>query len=103
MIQAMTLKEYLLAMEGKEKDPLLMASLLEPFAMSFQSDAHHDLDVGSFLLALACDFMPGEWIDPSDVAEAAWSLGYSPAKDFLEQCFKTQGYRQSLPGILLTS
>ncbi len=67
-------------------EPLEMNKLLKPFDFSVPNESTDpDLCVGLLLDLLAESFYDFECIDPLDVAEAAWELGFQPAGVFLEQ------------------
>ncbi len=77
---------YKKALRASSNEPVRMNRLLEPFGfISPDKGVDEDLYVGLVLDHLAERFYDFECIDPMDVAEAAWELGFQPARIFLDE------------------
>lgn len=85
MLLTMTVESYVDQLRGHEQNPLTLDKILKPFQISQFSEEDHFLEVQTFLQSLLEEFSWDDWIDPTDIASCALSLGYLPAEDFLDR------------------
>lgn len=76
---------YRKKLQQYSNDPVCLSVLLKPFGISVESsEVDESLCIGLILEHMSQSFYNFDCIDPMDLAEAAWKLGFKPAGAFLD-------------------